>query len=126
MLTINESGTTGTGPPGPTGPPAPPVFRGEQRVFSHKGKHKKLVGFKFLFIGALDANAAQSTGNYHVTQKHGKKVKVLTVESAVDDPSNTSVTISVGGFKTGKPAQAVITGLSGSNGAAIPKIITGL
>jgi len=120
MLTINESGTTGTGPAGP------PVFLGEQRVFSHKGKHKKLVGFKFLFNGALDANAAQSTGNYHVTQKPRKKVKVLTVESALDNPSNTSVTISVAGFKTGKPAQAVITGLSGSNGAAIPQIVTGL
>ena len=120
MLTIDESGTTGTGPGGP------PVFLGEQRVFSHKRKHKKLIGFKFLFNGALDANAAESTGNYHVTQKHGKKVKVLTVESAVDNSSNTSVTIRVGSFKTGKRARAVITGLSGANGAAIPEIITGL
>ena len=102
------------------------MFLGEQRVFSGKRKHKKLVGFKFLFNGALDPNAAQSTGDYRVTQKKGKKVKVLTVKSAVDNPSNTSVTISVAGFKTGKPAKAVITGLSGSNGAAIPQIITGL
>ena len=28
---------------------ASPVFLGEQRVFSGKGKHKKLTGFEFLF-----------------------------------------------------------------------------
>jgi hypothetical protein len=111
--------TTGT-------PTAPPVFLGEQRVFSHKGKHKKLVGFEFLFNGALNPGVAQSTGDYHVTQKHGKKVKVLPVESALYNPSNFSVTITVGGFKTGKAAQATIAGLVGANGAAIPQITSGL
>ena len=41
-LTINELTLTGS-----------PVIVGEQRVFSGKGKHKKLVGFEFLFNGAL-------------------------------------------------------------------------
>ncbi len=105
---------------------AVPQFLGEQRVFSGKGRHKKLVGFEFLFSGALDQTDAQSTGNYRVTQKQGKKVKVLRVKSAVDNSGNTRVTIRVGGFKTGKAAQALITGLEGAGGAAIPQIITGL
>ena len=69
---------------------------------------------------------AQSTGNYHVTQKHGKKPKVLRVKSAVYDPSNFSVTISVAGFNTAKPTQVTITGLEGADGAAIPQVVTGL
>jgi hypothetical protein len=104
----------------------PPVFIGEQRVFSHKGKHKKLVGFEFLFNSALNPGVAQSTGNYRVTQKHGKKFKVLPVESALDNPGNFSVTITVGGFKTGKAAQVTITGLAGADGAAISQITSGL
>jgi hypothetical protein len=110
-----------TGTPTPTPTSNPPVFLGEQRVFSGNGRHKKLVGFEFLFSAALDQTDAQSTGNYRVTQKQGKKVKVLRVNSALDNSSNTSVTIMVGGFKTGKPAQAIITGLAGANGAAIPE-----
>ena len=77
-----------------------------------------MVGFEFLFNGALDAAGAQSTGHYRVTQKHGKRVKVLPVKSALYDPGNFSVTISVGGFKTGKAAQVTITGLTGADGAA--------
>ena len=103
-----------------------PVFLGEQRVFSGKGKHKKLVGFEFLFSGALDTDLAQSTGNYHVTQKHGKKAKVLRVKSALYKPSGFSVTISVSGFNTGKPAQVTITGLAGADGEAIAQIVSGL
>ena len=103
-----------------------PVFLGEQRVFSGKGKHKKLVGFEFLFSGALDTDLAQSTGNYHVTQKHGKKAKVLRVKSVLYKPSDFSVTISVADFTTGKPAQVTITGLAGADGDAIPQVVTGL
>ena len=110
----------GGGDTTPTPTSALLVFIGEQRVFSGKGKHKKLVGFEFLFNGALNAGGAQSTGDYHVTQKHGKKVKVLPVKSALYNPSNFSVTISVGGFKTGKAAQVTIAGLAGADGAAIP------
>ena len=112
--------------PTSTPPAGPPVFIGEQRIFSGKGKHKKLVGFKFLFNGALNAGVARSTGDYHVTQKQGKKVKVLPVKSALYNPSNFSVTISVGGFKTGKAAKVTIARLAGANGAAIPQIVTGL
>ena len=129
-LTINEPAATGTPTPTPTptstGSTADPLFLGEQRVFSGKGKHKKLVGFAFLFNGALDQTDAQSTGNYRVTQKQGKKVKVLRIKSAVDNSSNTRVTITVGGFKTGKPAQALITGLFGANGEPIPEVISSL
>jgi sugar lactone lactonase YvrE len=101
-----------------------PVFLGEQRVFSGKGKHKKLTGFEFLFNGALNAGSAQSTGNYHVTQKQGKKAKVLRVKSALYNSSDFSVTISVSGFNTGKPAQVNITGLAGADGATIPQVVT--
>jgi hypothetical protein len=61
-----------------------------------------------------------------VTPKHGKKPKVLRVKSARYNPSNFSVTISVSGFQTSKPAQAVITGFAGGNGVAIPQIISGI
>src|SRR5262249_8275283 len=80
-LTITEPAVGGTPTPTPTsttptptstGSSVPPVFLGEQRVFSHKGKHKKLVGFEFLFNGALDAGSAQSIGHYRVTQQRGK------------------------------------------------------
>ena len=57
----------------------------------------------------------RSTGNYHVTQKQGKKVKVLRVKSALYNPGDFSITISVGGFKTGKPARVTITGLDGAD-----------
>jgi hypothetical protein len=120
-----ERGATTPQPtPTPTASPVLPVFLGEQRGFSHKGKHKKPVGFEFLFNGALDAAAAQATGHYRVTQKQGKRVKVLRVESALYDPGNFSVTLSVGGFKTGKAAQVTITGLAGVDGEAIPPITT--
>ncbi len=85
-----------------------------------------MVELRFLFNGALDAGAAQSTGDYRVTQKHGKKAKVLRVKSALYDPGNFSVTISVAGFKTGKATQVTITGLEGADGAAIPEIVSRL
>jgi len=118
MLTINESAT---GTPTPTPTSTAPLFLGEQRVFSGNGKHKKLRGFAFLFNGALNAGSAQSTGNYHVTQKHGKKPKILRVKSALYNPINFSVTISVNGFNTGKATQATVTGLEGADGTAIPE-----
>ncbi len=122
-LTIDEPAHGSTPPPTgtTTGSSVPPVFLGEERVYSGKGRHKKLVGFEFLFISALNIGAAQSTGNYRVTQKLGKKGKVLGIKSALYNPSNFSVTISVAGFSTGKAAQVAITGLEGADGAAIPQ-----
>jgi hypothetical protein len=125
-LTIAESAAVGTPTPTSTGSSVPPVFLGEQRVFSHKGKHKKLVGFEFRVNAALDAGRAQSTGDYHVTQKHGKKVKVLPVKSALYNPGNFSITIAVGGFKARRAGQVTIAGLAGADGQAIPQITTGL
>ncbi len=61
-----------------------------------------------------------------MTQKHGKKPKVLRVKSALYDPGDFSVTIAVSGFKAGKAAKVTITGLEGADGTAIPQIITGL
>jgi sugar lactone lactonase YvrE len=116
-LTITETSATTS---------VPPVFIGEQRVFAHRGKHKKLLGFEFLFNSALNPGGAQSTRNYLVAQKHGKKFKVLPVESASYNPANFSATISVGGFNAGKAGQVIITGLAGANGAAIPQITSGL
>jgi hypothetical protein len=126
-LTISEPASpTPTPTPTPTTTQLAVVFIGEQRVFSGKGKHKKVVGFEFLFNGALNAGSVQSTGNYHVTQKQGKKAKVLRVKSALYDPSSFSVTISVAGFNTGKAAKVTVAGLEGANGAAIPQISRGL
>jgi hypothetical protein len=51
---------------------------------------------------------------------------VLPVTSAVYNPSNFSVTITVRGFKTGTTASVTITGLAGANGAVIPPIMSGL
>jgi hypothetical protein len=85
-----------------------------------------LKGFEFLFNSALNAGSAQSTGNYHVTQKNGKKAKVLRVKSALYIPSNLSVTISVAGFQTSKPAQVTIDGFAAADGFAIPEITSGL
>lgn len=123
-VTLTPKTTTSTPPPTPK--PVAPVFLGEQRVFKGKGKHKKLVGFEFRFNSALNAALAQTAGDYHVTQKNGKKVKVLPVKSASYDSSTFDVTLAVAGFKTGKAAQATISGLAGANGAAIAQIVTGL
>jgi hypothetical protein len=127
-LTINEPAHGSTSPPTgtPTGPSVPPVFLGEERVFSHKGKRKKLVGFEFLFDGALDPGSAQSIGNYQVTVKHGKKPKMLRVKSALYNPNNFSVTISVASFNTGKTTEVTITGLEGADEAAIPEFVSRL
>jgi hypothetical protein len=103
-----------------------PVFLGVKSVYSGKGAHKKLVGFKFSFSSALSAGIAQSTRDYLVTQKNGKKVKTLPVISAVYNPGNFSVTISVGGFKTEPSASVTITGLVGANGAPISRIVSRL
>ena len=104
--------------------PVPPVFVSENRVFSGKGKHRKLVGFEFLFNGALNAADAQLTGNYRVTQKNGRKVKTLPVSSASD--SDNTVTIAVGGFQSNKAGQVTIVGLVGADGAALSRIVSGL
>ncbi len=85
-----------------------------------------MIGFDFLFKGALNAGGAQSTGNYRVTQKQGKKAKVLRVKSALYDPSNFSVTISVAGFNTAKTTQVTIAGLEDADGAAIPEFVSRL
>lgn len=125
-LTIAEPGGTSTPPPSSPGSSASPVFLGEQRVFLHKGKRKKLIGFEFLFNDALDQGDAQSTGNYHATQGSGRKLKALRITSAAYNPSVFSVTLSVSGFNARKPAQVVISGLAGADGAAISPITTRL
>ena len=88
----------------------PPVFLSEQRVFSGKGKHKRLVGFEVRFNAALNAGDAQSTGNYQVTQKNGRKVKTLPVTSA--SYSDNTITIAVRGFKSRRPARSASWGWS--------------
>ena len=106
--------------------PGPPVFLASSGSFQARESIKSWSDLNFYSTVRSMQDAAQSTGDYHVTQKQGKKVKVLPVKSALYNPSNSSVTISVGGFKTGKPAKVTIAGLAGANGAAIPQIVTGL
>jgi hypothetical protein len=85
-----------------------------------------LVGVEFLFSSPINATVAQSVGDYQVSQLRGNRFRALPVLSAGYNSSNNSVLITVGGFKSNKPAQATITGLVGANGAAIPAIQTGL
>ena len=122
-ITIIELPVAGSPLPTPTSTPTPvpPVFVGEERVFSHKGKRKQIIGLEFLFNGALNASGAQTTGNYRVTQKLGKKAKVLRVKSALYNPGDFSVTISVAGFNTAKTAQATIAGLEEPTGPRFPR-----
>ena len=61
-----------------------------------------------------------------MTQKQGKKTKVLQIKSASYDPSSDSVTLAVTGYKRGKPVQATIAGLVGANGVAVAPFTTGL
>ena len=106
--------------------PVAPVFLGEQRVYSGKGKKAKLVGFELRFNAALNAGLAHSVGEYHVTQKNGKKLKTLPVKSAVYNSANFSVQISVPSFSTSKATQVTIAGMLGANGAAISQIVAKL
>ncbi len=119
--------TTGTGTRAGTTPAAvAPSFLGEQRIYSGRGKHKKVIGFEFLFSGGLNAALADSTGNYRVTQARGKRVNNLSVISAGYSFGNDSITLAVAGYKANKPAQVTIVGLAGANGAAIGPITSGL
>ncbi len=68
-----------------------PAFVGEQRVFSGRRKHKKFIGFEFKFSGALNVGSAESTGDYHIDQRNGKKLRPLRVRSASYNPGNFSV-----------------------------------
>ena len=77
--------TTPTPTPPPTPTPVTPVFIGEQRVYSGRGKHKKLVGFELQFSGALNGGTAQQTGLYQVLQKNN-----LRVNSASYNPATSS------------------------------------
>ena len=79
-----------------------------------------------MFNGALDAGRADSTGNYLVTQAHGKRTQVLPVLSAGYDAGSDAVTISVAGFKANKQGQVTISGLVGANGAGVAPIASGL
>ncbi len=116
--TANNSASVTLTPATPTPTPTPtPVFLGEHRVYSGKGKHKKLVGFELVFNGALNAGTAQNTSNYTVLQK--KKAKHLRVTSATYNPSNFSVTLTVAGFSTAKPTDVFIGAVTGVNGYSV-------
>jgi hypothetical protein len=93
----NGSNNGNNNQPPPT--PTPPVLIGEVRIFRGHGRHKKLVGFELLFSGALNADTAQSVGDYQVTQLGGHGFRALPVLSAGYNSSNNSVLITVGGFK---------------------------
>ncbi len=77
--------------------------------------------FKLFFSGPLNAGIARSTAHYRAAQKSNKKLKVKSASY-----SNQSVTITVVGFNTRKPASVTITGLVGANGAPIGRIVTRL
>ncbi len=107
-------------------PPPTPVFLGEHRIFSGRGKHKKVVGFEFMFSGVLDQAPADSTGNYRVVQLNGKHQKVIPVLAADYNADSDTVVLTVSGFKSNKSGQATIVGLTGADGAPIATIATGL
>jgi hypothetical protein len=110
----------------PVIPPVAPVFLGVKPVYSGEGKKEKLVGFDLQFNGALNAGLAQSVGEYHVTEKNGKKLKTLAVKSAVYNSANFSVQISVPSYSKSKAAELTIASMLGADGAAISQIVAKL
>ena len=98
--------------------PLAPMFLREQRI--SKGTRKKAL-FKLFFNGPLNAGIARSAAHYRAALRSGKKLKVKSASY-----SNQSVTITVVGFSTRKPASVTITGLVGANGAPIGRIVTRL
>ena len=82
-----------------------------------KGKHKKLVGFQLRFNGALNAGTAQTISNYTVLQK--QNAKHLKVKSAIYNPGNFSVTLTVPGFSTAKATYVFIGAVTGVNGYSV-------
>ena len=124
-LTIDET-AVGTTTSTSTGS-AVPLFLGEQRVFSGKGRHKKLVGFEFLFNGGARSNRRPIDRQLSCDPKAGQEGQGAPGQVALYSPSNFSVTISVAGFNTAKPTQVTITGLEGADdGAAIPQVVSRL
>ncbi len=101
-----------------TSKPIAPKFLREQRI--SKGTSKKAL-FKLFFNGPLNAGIARSTAHYRAALRSGKTLKVKSASY-----SNQSVTITVVGFSTRKPASVTITGLVGANGAPIGRIVTRL
>ncbi len=102
-------------------PPPTPVFLGEHRIFSGRGKHKKVVGFEFMFSEVLDQAPADSTGNYRVVQLNGKHQKVIPVLAADYNADSDTVVLTVSGFKSNKSGQATIVGLTGADGRRSPR-----
>ncbi len=69
-----------------------------------------------MLSSALDAETAQNTGNYRITQRiDKKKIKVVPILSASYIPGTDSVTLSLGRSQKGKSLQLTITGLRASN-----------
>jgi hypothetical protein len=95
------------------------VFTGDQ--WSFRGAK---LQWQFDFNLALNAGY-QSIGDYQLTQRHGRKTKVLRVKSASYNPSSDAVTLAVTGYKRGWSVQATITGLVGADGVAVAPFETG-
>jgi hypothetical protein len=70
-----------------------------------------------VFNGALNASTAQSTSNYTVLQK--QNAKHLKVKSAIYNPGNFSVTLTVAGFNTAKMTDVFIGAVTGVNGYSV-------
>jgi hypothetical protein len=108
----------------PTPTPAP-SFQGEHRVSVKVNKRKKIVEFQLNFSGSVNS----ATGQYLVTQPGLKKKsppKAVAVLSATPGSGGTTVTLTLGKYTTTKPLMLTVTGLMGSNGASVGKVVTNL
>ena len=105
--------------------PTPALTSG---MFSTTGKGKKKMHQDQLFFSApLETALAQSTGNYHVTQKISKKKTAnVPVKLATYNAGNNSVTLTLGNRKPGKPIQVTVSGLVGADGVPVPTFTTEL
>jgi hypothetical protein len=105
---------------------APPMFVGEMRIVTGRGR-RKIITFQLNFSSALDPATAQNVSHYMVTQMGRRRsVNAVPVLSATLGAGNTSVTLTLGGFKKNKPLQLMATGLTGPGGTAVAPIITNL
>jgi hypothetical protein len=119
-------GTSGTG--GVTVAPVL-IFKGEQPIRTGRGRKQKIVGYQLFFSGPLDAGAAETIGNYQVTQPGRARRsarKLIPVLAASLDPGGTSVSLILAKANPTKPLTLTVTGLLSANNTPVATIVTRL
>jgi hypothetical protein len=103
---------------------AAPTFLGATRVITGKGRHK-VITLKLNFSGPLDPATAGVASHYLLTQPGRKHTMTpVPVLSASLGSGNTSVTLTIGKIKAGKPLNLTAMGLTAPGNVAIATINT--